>query len=235
MSLSDGSLPVESLLAFVSNCQNRLTSARLAVIRDLMSNPHQEYFDNAAAKWDLRITPDDLQRLATLVDSLGITEGMDVLDMGCGTGILFDSLRREVGGSGTITGVDLSMKMAQIAKRNFPFENINVIEADVGSLPFVDSAYDMAISFSAFAHFIDKQKALTELSRVLKPGAKLYIIHLQSSEDLALLHKKIGGAVAHDRLPQENIMREMLTVGQFDDIAIEDHTGLYLASGVNKK
>ncbi|RKX21539.1 MAG: hypothetical protein DRP45_12210 [Candidatus Zixiibacteriota bacterium] len=200
-----------------------------------MRDPHQEFFDKAASEWDIKFTADDLERLSHLVDSLGITEGMDVLDVGCGTGILFDSLRRKVGGSGSVTGADLSMQMARAARRNFPFENINVIEADVSNLPFVDFAYDMAISFSAFAHFVDKQKALRELSRVLKPQARLYIIHLQSSKDLAELHKKIGGAVEHDRIPQEDIMREMLAAGQFDDVTIEDHTGLYLASAVNTK
>jgi ubiquinone/menaquinone biosynthesis C-methylase UbiE len=200
-----------------------------------MHDPHQKFFDELAAEWDLSFTAEDLERLQHLVDSLEVRGGMDILDVGCGTGVLFDLLRRKVGSSGSITGVDFSIEMARVAHRNFPFENVNVVDADACCLPFVDSVFDMAVTFAAFPHFADQARALQEISRVLKTGATFYIIHLQSSADVAATHKRIGGVVAEDRLPSEDELRSMLDHSHFSQVHIEDHTGLYLASATNTK
>jgi len=200
-----------------------------------MRDPHQAFFDRLAAEWDLQFCAEDLERLGHLVDTLDIHPGMDILDLGCGTGILFDMLRRKVGPRGLITGVDFSLKMAQTAHRNFPFKNVTVVDADIASLPLRDSTYDMGVSFAAFPHFANKTKALSEIDRVLKPGAKFYIIHLVSSDELAEMHGRVGGVVEHDELPSAARLREMFAATNFRDVRIEDHPGLYLASAVNGK
>jgi len=196
---------------------------------------HQKFYDELAQEWDLMFTAEDLERLTHLVDQLGVKQDMDIIDLGCGTGILFDLLRRRVGEDGTVTGIDFSLEMAQKAHRNFPFPNVNVVDADVTMLPFRDNSFDMAVSFSAFPHFSDKCKALNEIHRVLRPGAKLYIIHLQSSKELSEIHHRIGGIVAEDILPEAQAMQKMLNECSFADATIEDHPGIYLASAtVNK-
>ena len=198
-----------------------------------MHDPHQEFFDRLAAEWDLMFTAEDLERLSHIVDGLGVGKGTDILDLGCGTGILFDMLRRAVGDSGSVTGVDFSLEMAQKAHRNFPFKNVNVIDADAINLPFANASFDMAISFSAFPHFSDQQRAIDETHRVLKPGALFYIIHLESSLEIAEIHKRIGGVVAHDTIPTETKMRSMLNNSKFEDVSVEDQPGFYLAKGKN--
>lgn len=200
-----------------------------------MHDKHQEFFDRLAAEWDLMFTTEDLERLTHIVYALDVAEGMEILDLGCGTGILFDMLRRRVGNSGSVTGVDFSFEMTQRAHRNFPFENVNVIDADATSLPFADSTFDLAVAFSAFPHFSDQQKAVDEIHRVLKNGKKFYIIHLISSREVAEVHHRIGGIVAHDELPPETRLRKMLNTSKFTDVAVDDHTGLYLATAVNSK
>ena len=200
-----------------------------------MHDKHQEFFDALAAEWDLMFTAEDLERLSHIVESLGIKKGMDVLDLGCGTGIMFDMLRRKVTETGSVTGVDFSYQMAQQAHRNFPFPNINVVDADATSLPFADSSFDMAVAFSAFPHFSDQQKAIDETHRVLKNDGKLFIIHLISSKEVNAIHHRIGGAVGRDTIPPEKRLRGMLNSSKFDDVSIEDHPGLYLAIAVNSK
>ncbi len=196
---------------------------------------HQKFFDDLAAEWDLMFTAEDLERLTNIADGLNVKSGMDILDLGCGTGILFDILRRRVGDSGSITGVDFSYEMAQKAHRNFPFANVNVVDADAQALPFADSAFDMAVAFSAFPHFTDQQRAVNETHRVLKPGAIFYIIHLISSKEIVDIHREIGGVVEHDALPPETALRHMLNESKFERITVDDHTGLYLATAINRK
>jgi len=200
-----------------------------------MHDKHQKFFDKLAEEWDFTFTAEDLDRLRHLVGKIGVTEGMQILDLGCGTGILFDMLRRAVGESGSVTGVDFSFEMAQKAHRNFPFPNVNVVDADAVSLPFVDSSFDMVVAFASFPHFSNQQRALDEAHRVLKAGAKIFIIQLESSKETIETHHRVGGAVADDSLPPDDKFHEMLKKSKFTNESIEDHPGLYLATATNSK
>ena len=198
-----------------------------------MHDKHQEFFDKLAQEWDLMFTAEDMERLSNIVEQLNVKEGFNILDLGCGTGILFDMLRRKVGERGSVTGVDFSFEMAQKAYRNFPFANVNVVDADAIALPFANNSFDMVIAFSAFPHFSDQQRALNEAHRILKPKGKIIIIHLESSKELTEIHHKIGGAVKHDSLPPKNKLQQMLDASKFTNVSIEDHTGLFLARAIN--
>ena len=125
--------------------------------------------------------------------------------------------------------------MVQRAHRNFPFVNVNVVDADAMLLPFADDTFDMAVAFSAFPHFSDQQRAVDEIHRVLKNNMKFYIIHLISSKEIAEIHHLIGGAVEFDEIPPEDRLRKMLNSSKFANITIEDYPGLYLATAVNSK
>ena len=83
--------------------------------------------------------------------------------------------------------------------------------------------------------FPHQQRAIDETHRVLRPGAKFFIIHLISSRELAEVHHEIGGAVEHDAIPPATKLRKMFNSSKFADVSIEDHPGLYLASAVNVK
>ena len=200
-----------------------------------MHDKHQEFFDKLAEEWDYTFTAEDLDRLRHLVGKIGVKEGMDILDLGCGTGILFDMLRRAVGDNGSVTGVDFSIEMAQRAHRNFPFPNVNVVDADAVALPFVDSSFDMIVAFASFPHFSNQQRALDEAHRVLKPNCKIYIIQLESSKETHETHHRVGGIVAEDVLPSDDKLQQMLQNSKFVDEKIEDHPGLYLATATNSK
>lgn len=196
---------------------------------------HQAFFDKLATEWDFMFTAVDLEFLSHIVDNLNVSEGMDILDIGCGTGILFDMLRRKVGPEGSITGIDFSFEMAQKAHRNFPFKNVNVVDADAITLPFADSTFDMAVAFAAFPHFSDQRKALDETHRILKSKSKFYIIHLSSSKEISEIHQKIGGVVENDEIPAAEKLNQMFANSKFIDVTIEDHPGLYLAKATNFK
>ena len=88
---------------------------------------HQAFFDRLASEWDLHYTAEDLERLSHQVDRFGIKAAMDILDIGCATGVLFDLIRRKVGEKGSVTGIDFSLAMAVQAHRNFPFPNYRIL------------------------------------------------------------------------------------------------------------
>jgi len=201
-----------------------------------MHDKHQKFYDSLAAEWDLMFTVEDLELLGFIADSrLEVGPGMDILDIGCGTGILFDMLRRKVGDKGSIVGIDFSIEMARKAHRNFPFRNVNVVDADAAALPFKRASFDMAVAFSAFPHFADQKMAIDETHRVLKSGAWFHILHLVSSKEISEMHQCMGGVVENDQIPPEEKLRQMLDASRFTDITIDDRHSLYLASARNSR
>jgi len=197
-----------------------------------MDNDRKQYFESFADDWDKMFTAEDLELLEFLIDSFNLDEGAKVADLGCGTGVLFDMIRRKIGSSGLLVGIDFCTPMVQKAKLNFPFDNIHTLDADAEFLPLKDMAFDVAITFAAFAHFLHQDVVVKEVSRVLKPGGHFYIMHLVSSEELEEIHHQAGGPIAEDHLPSRDEMTSLLETGDFTNIKITDHPGLYLVEAV---
>ena len=81
----------------------------------------KEFFDSIAPKWDNEPIADK-KILDVILDNAGIRENIDILDVACGTGVLFPYyLHRNVK---SITAIDLSPEMVKIAKSKFPQANV---------------------------------------------------------------------------------------------------------------
>ncbi|HEX2732440.1 MAG TPA: class I SAM-dependent methyltransferase [Polyangiaceae bacterium] len=89
--------------------------------------------------------------------------GRDVLEVGCGTGLVLDRIAKFARNA---KGVDLSPGMLEHARRR----GLDVQEGSATQLPFADGAFDVACSFKVLAHIPDIQLALSEMSRVVRPG-----------------------------------------------------------------
>jgi demethylmenaquinone methyltransferase/2-methoxy-6-polyprenyl-1,4-benzoquinol methylase len=195
----------------------------------------QQYFDSIGDDWDRDLTAEDLERLSHIIDKVDIKPGINVCDLGCGTGVLFDLLRRRVGEDGFIVGVDFAPRVAHKAHSNFPFHNVGVIEADVCCMPFQDNAFDLVISFAAFAHFSHKDETIRQANMMLKPGGRIIIIHLHGRTDLAKMHHQVGGPIDRDELPSPDELKDMFDRGHFTGYELTDTKDLYLAIGFKEK
>ena len=111
--------------------------------------------------------------------SLGLLEpGERVVDVGSGAGI--DSLiaARMVGSEGWVIGVDMTPAMLEKARRSAYEGGFTTVEFRQGlaeSLPVLDSWADVVISNGVLNLLADKDAALREMARVLKPGGRLQI------------------------------------------------------------
>ena len=71
-----------------------------------------EFFDRCAPSWDAEMIKSDAI-INRILDNAEVGEGMAVLDVACGTGVMFDYyLQRDVA---SVTGIDISPEMAKIA------------------------------------------------------------------------------------------------------------------------
>jgi demethylmenaquinone methyltransferase/2-methoxy-6-polyprenyl-1,4-benzoquinol methylase len=192
----------------------------------------KEYFDKYAHKWDQICHSGTEDRLEKLIRSFKLKKGSQVLDLGCGTGVLFPHILKSIGKKGRLFGVDFSPKMLMEAKSKYQKENIVLICAPAEKLPFLTGSFDCVIAFASFPHFESKAKALAEISRVLKKRGKVFIAHLLGRKELREHHRLSGGVVCQDVLPAEKALRKMLRNKGFKRIVIMDRPSLYVACGV---
>ena len=107
-----------------------------------------------------------------------ISSGSDVLDLGCGAGMLALLKRKNV----SLTGVDLSTECALAAKRNGYDASFS---ASLSQLPFADNSFDYVVTLDVLGHvaFEEKDAVLTEIKRVLRPdGVTLHGIECTDQE-----------------------------------------------------
>ena len=197
-------------------------------------DPRAAFFDERASTWEERCYPPEARdRLSQLVPLFGVKKGDTMLDMGTGTGILAPYLRELAGPGGMLLSMDVSMEMLRHAAQKEAYSNGLVMQATAMRLPVQDASMDIVICFAAFPHFSDKQGALNEMYRVLRPGGRLCIAHLLSREELSRHH---GGysAVAEDKLPDDDTMRGFFTRAEFPEPAITDIPGRYLATVIKE-
>jgi arsenite methyltransferase len=111
--------------------------------------------------------------------SLGaIDPGMAVIDIGCGAGAdtLFAALM--VGPGGRVVGIDITPEMVERAKANLnqmKLPNVSFYQASTEQLDFPPEGFDVAISNGVLNLVVNKERALAEIYKVLKPGGRLML------------------------------------------------------------
>src|ERR1039457_5275109 len=129
----------------------------------------------AAEKWKAKSAAMGGAVTQALVEYACPLPGMKVLDLASGTGEPAISLAERVGPQGSVAAVDQSAELLEIAAeraRNKKLANLTTQQADAHTLPFADKNFDLATCRFGVMFFADAKQALTELRRVLKPGAR---------------------------------------------------------------
>jgi ubiquinone/menaquinone biosynthesis C-methylase UbiE len=103
--------------------------------------------------------------------------GMRILDVGCGPGSITRGLAERVA-PGQVVGVDLSRETLESARRDAVdrgLDNLRYEEGSVYELPFADASFDVAYAHQVLQHLREREAALGEMLRVLRPGGLLAI------------------------------------------------------------
>lgn len=186
----------------------------------------KDFFDNLAPRWDNEPIADK-EIIDTILDNGGIKENVAVLDVACGTGVLFPYyLQRNVK---DITAVDLSPEMVKIAKSKFP--QADIICGDAETITF-DRQFDTVMIYNAFPHFPEPEKVIENLAKAIKPNGRISIAHGMSKKDLDEIHKKSAGKVSNP-LPECEELASLLSRWFNVDIMISNEK-MYQVSGTKK-
>lgn len=133
--------------------------------RQIQDFYNKEYYAHggrdAALPWHVR----------QIAARLSVTKGNSVLDVACGTGAWLEELQRR---GARISGVDISARAVELAKRRLPYADIRQSVAE--KLPFADRQFDLVTCMGSLEHFLDQPVALQEMRRVGKSGARFLIL-----------------------------------------------------------
>jgi SAM-dependent methyltransferase len=158
-----------------------------ADISDELVRVHEQYLvPTIYAQWASRVS-----------ELAAIEVGQQILDVACGTGTLARTVHLETGLTGKVTGLDLSAKMLECARKRS--SKIDWQLGDATAIPFEKNRFDRVICQFGFMFIANRVAAIKEMMRVCKPDGLVLIatwgpLHHGGAYDalIKLIHKQAG-------------------------------------------
>lgn len=120
-------------------------------------------------------------RAAFIVETLALSDGMTVLDAGCGPGRLTVPLARSVDPAGRVFALDIQAGMLARARAKTEaagYTNVEFVAAALGDGHLPASHFDRVVLVTVLGEIPDRAAAFAELFRALKPGGILAIVEV---------------------------------------------------------
>lgn len=152
------------------------------VAEDEKARKVAEVFDSVAGRYDLMndLMSAGLHRLwkRFAVEQAMVRPGERVLDVAGGTGDLTRLFARRVGSSGTVVTTDINAQMLRRGRDRLIDEGLMVpaAQCDAEKLPFADASFDCVCVAFGLRNMTRKDKALAEMTRVLRSGGRLLVL-----------------------------------------------------------
>ena len=209
-------------------------------------------FDSVAPKYDVM---NDLMSMglhrawkACTVLAADVREGHQVLDIAGGTGDLALAFAKKAGKSGRVVHTDINEAMLSVGRDRLLDAGVALptVVCDAEKLPFASNHFDMVSVAFGLRNMTDKDAALAEMNRVLKPGGKLLVLEfskvakpLEKAYDwysfkvLPALGKLVAGDDASYRYlaesirmhPGQDALKRMMQTAGFGHVDCHNMTG----------
>ena len=188
-----------------------------------------EFFDRCAPTWDAEMIKSDA-KIGRILDNAEVGPDMDILDVACGTGVMFDYyLERNVS---SVTGIDIAPEMAKIAAQKYADEpKVQVICGDVEEYAF-DRKFDRIVVYNAFPHFPYPKRLVKILAGLLKEDGRLTVAHGMSREAIDNHHNGPASKVSNGLMTAENLKR--IFDAHFEVEVVISNRHMYQVSGVKR-
>jgi ubiquinone/menaquinone biosynthesis C-methylase UbiE len=187
----------------------------------------------AAEKWKAKSAVMGSAVTEALIEYARPRPGMQVLDLASGTGEPGITLAQRVAPDGCVTAVDLSAELLELAAKRAidkNLENFSIQQADAHQLPFPGHTFDLCTCRFGVMFFSDVERALAELRRVLKPGARACFAVWGSIDQpywettMKVVQKYAGGSMLEAggsdpfRYSEDGSLSEALRAAGFDGV-----------------
>jgi SAM-dependent methyltransferase len=187
----------------------------------------------ASEKWKAKSAAMGTPVTEALVEYARPVPGSRVLDLASGTGEPGITLATRVGPEGSVTALDLSQDLLEIAEkraRSRGLKNFSTQPGDAHSLPFPDDNFDLGTSRFGVMFFRDPRKAIGELRRVLRTGARACFLAWGRFDQpywksmMGVVHRNVGGPLLPPdgpnpfRFAERGSLSEMLRLSGFRSV-----------------
>jgi ubiquinone/menaquinone biosynthesis C-methylase UbiE len=146
-----------------------------------------------------------------IVKACNIREGMQVADVGAGTGLFSRLFASKVGVKGTVLAVDISedfLKHIQETAREQNLPNIQPVHCKQDSVELPDASVDLVFTCDTYHHFEFPFKTLSSIHRALKPGGRLIVVDYHRIEG-----KSTDWVMGHVRAGLDIVEKEITSSG----------------------
>jgi len=214
-----------------------------------------DVFHSVASKYDLM---NDLMSFGIhrfwkryTIELSGVRAGNSVLDIAGGTGDLSYAFARKVGAEGQVVLADINESMLKVGRDRLADRgiagNLETVQANAESLPFDDNRFDVVTIAFGLRNVTNKEKALAEMQRVLKPGGRLLVLEFSKPRNELLSRAydfysfqalpRMGGMVTGDadsyrylaesiRMhPNQETLKAMMTEAGLERVQYHNLTG----------
>lgn len=109
-----------------------------------------------------------------IMELLGPVDRLDVLDVGCGDGVLATALSLR---GAKVTGLDPDPRILEAARARAAAASVDLhlVPGQAQALPFADKSFDRVVAVTVLCFVPQADQAIAEIARVLKPGGRLVI------------------------------------------------------------
>lgn len=189
--------------------------------RDIVS-----FFDEKAQVWDEELIIDN-EVVEAILSNGGVKKGRDILDVACGTGVLFPYYYEK--GVASVTGIDISGEMVKKGKLKFP--HADIFQGDAEGFSF-EKEFDVVMIYNAFPHFVNPDALFENLYKYLKVGGRISVSHGMSKEKIDECHKGVAKGISNELPEAEELARQMSKYFQIDTVISDSR--MYQVSGIKK-
>jgi ubiquinone/menaquinone biosynthesis C-methylase UbiE len=152
-------------------------------------------YDLTASIYDLRYMEEQEAKYKAALDTLTLVPTSVILDVGCGTGLLF---RHVVNNAETVVGVDISKKLLLEARnRTKSFANVHLVLADGDYLPFRSHVFDGVFLFTMIQNMPSPQMTLKAAIRTTKKNAQIVVTGLKKVFSIQVFDETLRQAGFH--------------------------------------
>lgn len=192
-----------------------------------MTTEEIRFFDRLSDIWDDNEVLSTPEKISEILSELDIRKGMEILDLGTGTGVLVPFLSSVVGEKGKVTAVDISEGMLRRAKEKYGnLANVTFIMQDFEK-ENVEGKYDLILLYCVFPHVHYPEQTLRRLVQAsLKEKGRIVIAFPSDENFINNIHKE--RKAESELLPSAPRLSSKLQEWGFESSVIRYDEGHYL-------